>query len=143
MTTHFDAEIDKQHAAAQAAEDRAVAVIERMRRIPGLTSLVDKLPRKFGEAPNPYKSGSRNLTVAGVLEKADPALAHYLAGLVGASLNAPDYTEIAALQQQAASADRLRQQTEHLAFQNQMRNHVHERASIAGINIHTGRRVGQ
>ena len=65
--TNIDAEIDAQHRAAQAAEDRAVQVMSRMRAIPGLTTLVDKLPRRFGEPPNPWADGTRNLTVQALL----------------------------------------------------------------------------
>lgn len=143
MTTHFDTEIDQQHAAAQAAEDKAVAIIERMRRIPGLTSLVDRLPRKFGEPPNPYKAGNRNLTVAGVLEKADPALAHHLATLAGTTIASPDYTAKAQAEERAAAAERLRQETERLAAGNELARRARERAALEGINLLTNRRLGQ
>jgi hypothetical protein len=133
MTAHLDAEIDQQHAAAQAAEDRAVAIIERMRRIPGLTSLVDRLPRKFGEPPNPYKAGSRNLTVAGVLEISDPALAHHLATLAGTTISAPDYTAKAEAEARVAAAERLQAATEQLRQQNaQARVH---REHLQALNV--------
>ena len=74
--TDFDSEIDKQHLQAQDAEIRAVQVLERMRQIPGMATIVDKMPRRFGQAPNPYAPGARNLTAAGLLERHDPALAH-------------------------------------------------------------------
>jgi hypothetical protein len=83
--TDFDSEIDKQHRQAQDAEIRAVQVLERMRQIPGMATIVDKMPRRFGQAPNPYAPGARNLTAAGLLERHDPALAHHLATLVGST----------------------------------------------------------
>lgn len=139
MTTHFDAEIDQQHAAAQAAEDRAVAVIERMRRIPGLTSLIDRLPRKFGEPPNPYKAGSRNLTVAGLLEVSDPALANYLATLAGTTITAPDYTAKAEAEAREAAAQRLQLATEQLRQQNIQAKVHRERLQALGVDA-AGRR---
>jgi hypothetical protein len=142
MTAHFDTEIDKQHAEAQAAEDRAVAVIQRMHRIPGLTSLVDRMPRKFGEPPNPYRAGSRNLTIAGVLEKADPALAHYLATQAGTTITAPDYKAQAEAEARAAAAERIRQETERLAAENELKRRARESAALQGINLLTNRRLG-
>jgi plasmid stabilization system protein ParE len=140
--TDFDTEIDQQHAAAQAAEDRAVAVIERMRKIPGLTTLVDKMPRRFGQPPNPYAAGSRQLTATGLLERHDPALAQHLATLAGTSIAAPDYAAKAAAEARAAAAERLRQETERLAAENELRRRARERAAIAGVSMVTGRRLG-
>lgn len=139
--TDFDSEIDAQHRAAQDAEDRAVAVIQRMRRIPGLTTLVDKMPRRFGEPPNPYRTGSRNLTVAGLLEKADPALAHYLAMQAGTSVAAPDYAAKAEAEARAAEIKRMQEATERAAAENELLRRARERASLAGINF-LGRRYG-
>jgi hypothetical protein len=141
--TDFDSEIDKHHAAAQAAEDRAVAVIERMRRIGGLTTLVDKMPRKFGQAPNPYAAGSRNLTAAGLLERHDPALAQHLATLAGTSINAPNYAAKAEAEAKAAEIERMRQATERAAAENELRRRARDRAAMAGVSLVTGRRLGQ
>jgi len=140
--TDFDTEIDQQHAHAQAAEDRAVAALERMRKIPGLTTLVDRLPRRFGQVPNPYATGSLNLTVAGLLERHDPALAQHLATLAGTSIKAPDYAAKAQAEAHAAAADRMRKETERLAAENELRKRARERAAIAGISPVTGRRLG-
>jgi hypothetical protein len=141
--TDFDSEIDAQHRQAQDAETRAVQVLERMRQIPGLTTLVDKMPRKFGQAPNPYAPGSRNLTAAGLLERHDPALAHHLATLVGTSISAPDYAAKAQAEERAAAAQRLQQETERLQAENELRRRARERAAIAGVSTLTGRRLGQ
>lgn len=140
--TDFDTEIDQQHAQAQAAEDRAVAALERMRRIPGLTTLVDRLPRRFGQAPNPYATGSRNLTVAGLLERHDPALAQHLAALAGTTITAPDYAAKAQAEARAAAADRMRNETKRLAAENELHQRARERAAIAGVSPITGRRLG-
>jgi len=141
--TDFDTEIDAQHRQAQDAEDRAVAVIQRMKAIPGLTTLVDKLPRRFGEPPNPYVAGNRNLTVSGVLEKADPALAQYLAKAAGTSINAPDYAAKAQAEAKAAEIERMRQATERAKAENELMRRAMDRAALAGINSLTGRRYGQ
>jgi len=143
MTTHLDTEIDRQHAEAQAAEERAVAIMQRMKAIPGLTTLVDKLPRRFGEPPNPYVAGNRNMTVSGVLEKADPALAQYLAKAAGTSINAPDYAAKAQAEAKAAEIERMRQATERAKAENELMRRAMDRAALAGINSLTGRRYGQ
>jgi hypothetical protein len=139
----FDTEIDKQHRQAQDAESRAVAAIERMRQIPGMTTLVDKMPRKFGQPPNPYSAGSRNLTAAGLLERHDPALAQYLATLAGTSINAPNYAAKAESEAKAAEIERMRQATERAAAENELHRRARERASLAGVQMLTGRRLGQ
>lgn len=141
--TDLDATIDRQHAVAQAAEESAVAVLERMRKIPGLTTLVDQLPRRFGQPPNPYTAGSRNLTAVGLLERNDPALAHHLATLAGTSISAPNYAAKAEAEWRAASAERMRQETERLAAENELRRRARERAAMAGVSMLTGRRLGQ
>lgn len=143
MTTNIDAEIDKQHAEAQAAETRAVAIMQRMKAIPGLTTLVDRLPRRFGEPPNPYLAGNRNMTVAGVLERSDPALAQYLAKAAGTSINAPDYAAKAEAEEKAAEIERMRKATEQLSAENELMRRALDRAALAGINSLTGRRMGQ
>jgi hypothetical protein len=141
--TDFDTEIDKQHRQAQDAESRAVAAIERMRQIPGMTTLVDKMPRKFGQPPNPYSAGSRNLTAAGLLERHDPALAQHLATLAGTSINAPNYAAKAEAEAKAAEIERMRQATERAAAENELHRRARERASLAGVSLATGRRLGQ
>jgi len=141
--TDFDTEIDQQHKAAQAAEDRAVAVIERMRRISGLADLVERMPRRFGEAPNPYVAGNRNMTAASVLERHDPALAQWLATLAGTSIAAPNYAAKAEAEARAAAVERLRKETERLAAENELLRRGRERAAIAGVSMVTGRRLGQ
>ncbi len=140
--TDFDTEIDQQLKAAQAAEDRAVAVIERMRRITGLATMVDKMPRRFGQPPNPYSSGIRNLTAAGLLERHDPALAQHLATLAGTSINAPNYAAKAEAEARAAAANQMRQETERLAAENELRRRARDRAAMAGVSLVTGRRLG-
>jgi len=141
--TDFDTEIDKQHRQAQDAEIRAVQVLERMRQIPGMATIVDKMPRRFGQAPNPYAPGARNLTAAGLLERHDPALAHHLATLVGSVIAAPDYAAKAQAEAKAAEIERMRQATERAAAENELHRRARERASLAGVQMLTGRRLGQ
>lgn len=116
--------------------------MQRMKAIPGLTTLVDKIPRRFGEAPNPYAAGSRNLTVASFLEKADPALAHWLAAQAGTSINAPNYAAMAHAEAQAAEIERMRQATERATAHNELLRRARERAARAGVSELTGRRLG-
>ena len=139
----FDSEIDKAHRQAQDAESRAVVAMERMRQIPGMTTIVDKMPRRFGQAPNPYAPGSSNLTAASMLERHDPALAHHLATLVGATIGAPDYAAKAKAEAKAAEVERMRQATARAAAENELHRRARERASLAGVQMLTGRRLGQ
>jgi len=140
--TNIDVEIYAQHRAAQAAEDRAVQVMQRMRAIPGLTTLVDKLPRRFGEPPNPWAEGTKNLTVQGLLERNDPALAQWLAKEAGSSVSLPDYQRQAAAQARAEAAERMRQPTEQMAAERVYHQEQRDRAAAAGVNPLTGRRFG-
>lgn len=142
MSAELFAQIDAQHQEAQAAEERAVAVMQRMKQVPGLTTLVDRLPRAYGEPPNPYKREHKNLTVIGVLERSDPALAHYLAAQAGVGVTAPDYSKQAQEAERAASIERVRQETERLAAVNAQRRQMREQAAMAGVSLATGRRLG-
>lgn len=129
--TDLDTMIDAQHRQAQAAEDQAMQVVQRMRRIEGIAELVDKMPRRFGQAPNPYAAGSRNLTVSGMLERHDPALAQWLAKQAGASVAAPDYSKQAEAEDRAAAVERMREATAHLASRNQAAAEQRYRRSLA------------
>jgi hypothetical protein len=129
--TDLDTMIDAQHRQAQAAEDQAVQVVQRMRRIEGIAELVDKMPRRFGQAPNPYAAGSRNLTVSGMLERHDPALAQWLANQAGASVAAPDYAAKAEAEARADAVDRLRVATEQCRLANQAATEQRYRRSLA------------
>lgn len=129
--TDLDTMIDAQHREAQAAEDQAMQVVQRMRRIEGIAELVDKMPRRFGQAPNPYAAGSRNLTVSGMLERHDPALAQWLAKQAGASVAAPDYAAKVEAEARAAAADRLRLLTEQSRQANQAAAEQRYRRSLA------------
>lgn len=140
--TDLDTMIDAQHREAQAAEDQALQVVHRMRQVEGIAELVDKMPRRFGQAPNPYAAHSRNLTVAGMLERHDPALAQWLAKQAGATVAAPNYAAKAAAEARAAAAERMRQATEAAATANAQRRHAREYADRLGINALTGRRLG-
>lgn len=131
--TDLDTLIDAQHREAQAAEDQAMQVVQRMRRIEGIAELVDKMPRRFGQAPNPYAAHSRNLTVAGMLERHDPALAQWLAKEAGATVAAPNYAAKAEAEARAAAVESMREATANLASRNQAAAEQRYRQSLAPL----------
>jgi len=140
MTTTIDHEIDRQHAEAQAAEDQALQVLQRMRKVDGIGHLVDRLPRKFGQVPNPY-AGKPNLTIIGTLERRDPALAQWLAKQAGTNVAPPDYAAKAQAEARAAAAERMKAATEATREQNRSAALHRERSAIANVSPLTGRRL--
>lgn len=131
--TDLDTMIDAQHREAQAAEDQALQVVHRMRQVEGIAELVDKMPRRFGQAPNPYAAHSRNLTVAGMLERHDPALAQWLAKEAGATVAAPNYAAKAEAEARAAAVESMREATANLASRNQAAAEQRYRRSLAPL----------
>ena len=134
----LDALIDSQHRAAQAAEDDARAVIERMAKIEGMDRFLALGRREHGQVPNPYRV--QNLTAIGLLERHDPALASYLAAAAGRGVTPPDYSRLAAEEERKQQVERMKAATAELANANANARLQRERADLAGVNHFTGRR---
>jgi hypothetical protein len=112
--TDLDTLIDKEHANAQRAEDDARAVIARLHKVPGISGWLATAQkrRRNGEEPNPWREA--NLSAQALIQKADPALAHFLAGRAGQALHAPDYDRQEAERKRAESLHRMQTQTEEM-----------------------------
>lgn len=135
--TDLDTLIDEQHRAAESAEERAVQVQQRLRMVPGLDAWLSRHKRHYGMAPNPWRDG--NLTAQGLIQRADPGLAHFLARDAGKALTAPDYER---QQQQERRNQQLREMelaTEAMRQRNAAKRRTHEDAARFGAwNSFTG-----
>lgn len=119
LMTDLDSLIDSQHAAAEAAEAEAQAVIDRLKAIPAakpwLTSALRN--RKYGQTPSPWADG--NLSGQAALLQADRKLAGWLAAKSGHSLPAPDYDSQANQEKLYASIRSMESETARLREKNQ------------------------
>lgn len=104
-----------------------------MRRIPGLERLLPA--RQFGQ-PVDIAALKRNLTAVSLLQR-DPELASYLGVQTGQYAREAEAKAARAMQAQAMAL-----RTARLREQNQQRQLQRERFANAGINQHTGRRIG-
>ena len=105
-----------------------------MRRIPGLERFLPR--RQFGQPVN-IAALKRNLTAVSLLNK-DPELASFLGVQSGAFAREAEAKAAAQMQAEAMAMRPAR-----LRAQNQQRQLQRERASLAGVNPLTGRRIGQ
>jgi hypothetical protein len=97
----IDAAIDQAHAEAQRAEADARAIDQRIGRIDGLAAY-SRGARRHGRLRNPWAADQSNLTAQGLISRADPQLAQWLASQAGMSLAGPDY---AAEERQATATE--------------------------------------
>ena len=105
-----------------------------MRRIPGLERFLPR--RQFGQPVN-IDAFKRNLTAVSLLNQ-DPELASFLGVQSGQYVREAEAKAAAQMRAQA-----LEMRTARLREQNQQRQLQRERASLAGVNPLTGRRIGQ
>ena len=130
--TDIDALIAKAHSAAEAAEDQARAIEARICRIPGAARYLPT--RRYG---NPISAADigKNLTLASLLQRHDPAMAAFL-GCSGGDHRRRE-EEVAA---RKVAADSLAARTAELQARNHAAAQHRERCSVAGVNPTTGRR---
>ena len=126
-------QITEAHAAVEQAEQQARQLEARMRRIPGLERLLPR--RQFGQPVN-VDALKRNLTAVSLLNR-DPELASFLGVQSGQYVREAE--EKAA---RAMRAEAMAMRTARLREANQQRQLQRERASLAGVNPLTGRRLG-
>ena len=117
MPSDIDTLIDESHAAAQAAEDEALQVLGRIRRVPGLSQW-GKSNRSCGDIVNPWAPRSANLSAQGMILKHDPALAAFLAAKAGVALPSRE-AQAEAEAKRRASIESLEAQTAKLRERNQ------------------------
>ena len=127
-------QITEAHTAVEQVEQQAQQLEARMRRIPDLERFLPR--RQFGQPVN-IAALKRNLTAVSLLNK-DPELASFLGVQSGAFAREAEAKAAAQMQ-----AEAMAMRTARLRAQNQQRQLQRERASLAGVNPLTGRRIGQ
>lgn len=127
-------QINQAHVDLEQRERDARQLEARIRRIAGMERL---LPARNYGRPVDIDALKSNLTARSLINNADPALASFLDIQSGGYKAAEEREEA---RRMAAEALRLR--TERLQQQNADAQRLRERFSIAGINPHTGRRLG-
>lgn len=127
-------QITEAHTAVEQAEQQARQLEARMRRIPGLERFLPR--RQFGQPVN-IAALKRNLTAVSLLNQ-DPELASFLGVQSGQYVR-----EAEAKAARAMQAEAMAMRTARLREANQQRQLQRERASLAGVNPLTGRRIGQ
>ena len=126
----LDLQIDQAHAAIERAEADALAVIERLQRIPGTEGVLSR-KRSYGEIPNPW-AGEGNMTAQAAVLRADRGFAAWLANRAGKAISAPDYEAQAAQERLHASARSLEAQTAAMRARNEAGRRERERAATYG-----------
>lgn len=138
--TDLDTLIDEQHRAAEQAEERAREVHNRLRMVPGLDAWLSRHKRHYGMAPNPWRDG--NLSAQALIQRSDPALAHFLARDAGKGIGAPDYAKREAEERRNAQLRAMESATEQLRQRNAARRHQQEQqAKFGRWDAFTGRVV--
>jgi hypothetical protein len=129
MNYSLDQQIEAAHAEAERIEADAIQLEARIIKAGGVP------PRRQYGKPVSAQAIRENLTIVGLINAKDPALASYLG--VGTGLHQKQQQEAAERQ---AAVERLRQATAQLQQRNQQSQLNRERAAITGINPYTGSR---
>ncbi len=129
MNLSIDQQIDAAHAEAERIENEALQVEARIVKAGGIP------PRRQYGKPFNAEAVKQNLTLTGLINAKDPALASFLGVQTGAYLR-----EQAEREERQAVAARMQQLTEQTRQRNQAAQLLRERAAAAGIDPLTGRR---
>lgn len=88
----LDLRIDQQHSALERSEQDALAIIQKLKAIPGAEGLL-KRKRGYGQLGglNPWAAGHENMTAQGAIIRADRPFAAWLAHQAGKSIPPVDY----------------------------------------------------
>ncbi len=129
MNYSLDEQIEAAYAEAERIEAEALQLEARIIRAGGVP------PRRQYGKPVSTQAIRENLTLVGLINAKDPALASYLGIQTG--LHQKQQQEAAERQ---AAIERLQQATAELQQRNQQSQLNRERAAIAGINPVTGSR---
>ena len=129
MALSLEQQIEAAHSAAEAVEAEALQIEARIVKAGGVP------PRRQYGKPVSAQAVRQNLTLVGLLNKRDPALASYLGIQSGAYAREQQERE-----ERQVLAERMQQLTEQTRQQNMARQLHRERCSAAGINPATGRR---
>ena len=129
MNLSIDQQIDAAHAEAERIENEALQIEARIVKAGGIPP-----HRQYGK-PFSADSVRQNLTLTGLINAKDPALASFLGVQTGAYLR-----EQAEREDRQAVAARMQELTEQARQRNQAAQLLRERAAAAGIDPLTGRR---
>jgi len=130
MNLSLDQQIDAAHSEAERIEADALQIEARIVKAGGIP------PRRQYGKPVSTEAIRQNMTLAGLLNKRDPALASFLGVQSGSYAR-----EAAELAERQAAIERMQALTEQTRQQNQAAQLHRERASHAGINPTTGMRL--
>jgi len=129
MNLSIDQQIDAAHSAAEQTEAEALQIEARIVRAGGIPPV-----RQYGK-PVSAADIARNMTLTGLINSRDPALASFL-GIQTGSHQRRQEEEAA----RKAAADRMQAQTEALRQQNDQARFQREHAARLGVDPLTGRR---
>jgi len=127
MALSLEQQIEAAHAAAEAVEAEALQIEARIVKAGGVP------PRRQYGKPVSAQAIRQNLTLVGLLNAKDPALASFL-GIQSGSFA----REQAEREERQAAIQRMQELTEATRQQNMARQLHRERCSAAGVNPLTG-----
>jgi hypothetical protein len=128
MNLSIDQQIDAAHSAAEQTEAEALQIEARIVRAGGIPPV-----RQYGK-PVSAADIARNMTLTGLINSRDPALASFL-GIQTGSYQRRQEEEAA----RKAAAERMQAQTEALRQQNDQARFQREHAARLGVDPLTGR----
>jgi len=128
MNLSIDQQIDAAHAEAERIEGEALQIEARILKAGGIPP-----HRQYGK-PFSADAVRQNLTLTGLINAKDPALASFLGVQTGSYLR-----EQAEREERQAVAARMKALTEQARQRNQAAQLLRERAAAAGIDPLTGR----
>jgi hypothetical protein len=131
--TDLDSQIDARHREVEAVEDQARQIEARICQIPGADRL---LPRRPYGTPVSGSEVGKNLTLRGLIARADAPLAAFLGIASGEHRRRDEEAAARAMQAQA-----LQMQTEQLRAANAEAQRRREWAQLNGRSALTGRRL--
>jgi len=130
MNLSLDQQIDAAHSEAERIEADALQVEARIIKAGGIP------PRRQYGKPVSTEAIRQNMTLVGLLNKRDPALASFLGIQSGSYAR-----EAAERAERQAAIERMQALTEQTRQANQAARIHRERAASAGVNPHTGLRL--
>lgn len=130
MNLSIDQQIEAAHAEAERIENEALQIEARILKAGGVP------PRRQYGKPISTDAIRQNLTLTGLINSRDPALASYLGIQTGSYLR-----EQAEREERQAAAARMQELTDQIRQRNQEARLHRERASLAGFNPVTRRAI--
>ena len=130
MNLSLDQQIDAAHSEAERIEADALQIEARIVKAGGIP------PRRQYGKPVSTEAIRQSLTLVGLLNKRDPALASYLGIQTGSYAR-----EAAERAERQAAIERMQALTEQTRQPNQAARLHRERAASAGVNPHTDMRI--